>query len=163
MNYEVIDNYLSDADHLTILSTMTSVSFPWYYNPSIVAESGENPYDYQFGHIFYRDYQTWSNHFITIRPLIDAIKPKALIRVKGNMNPPTGEHYYGGWHNDYDFPCTTAVYYLNTTNGWTEFENGERVESVANRLLVFDSQLRHSGVTCTDQKTRVLLNLNYYA
>ena len=55
----------------------------------------------------------------------------------------------------------TSTYYINTNNGWTEFEDGGKVESVANRMLVFDSNLVHGGVSCTDEKTRILINFNY--
>ena len=50
---------------------------------------------------------------------------------------------------------------MNTNNGWTEFENGDRVDSVENRLVIFDSQMKHAGNTSTDQKIRVLINFNY--
>ena len=68
-----------------------------------------------------------------------------------------------GFHVDVptDYDSKTAILYLNTNNGYTEFENGQRVESVANRLVVFDSALKHTGTTCTDQKRRIVLNLNY--
>ena len=56
---------------------------------------------------------------------------------------------------------TTATYYLNTNNGYTELKTGEKVESVENRMLVFDSNIEHQGVTCTDEKRRVLINFNY--
>jgi hypothetical protein len=53
------------------------------------------------------------------------------------------------------------VYYINTNNGWTEFKKGGKVKSVENRMLIFDSSLEHMGVTCTDQKSRVVINFNY--
>ena len=55
----------------------------------------------------------------------------------------------------------TIVYYINTNNGYTEFENGVRVESVSNRACIFDSNLKHTGVTCTNEKRRVMINFNY--
>ena len=55
----------------------------------------------------------------------------------------------------------TAIYYVNTNNGYTKFEDGTVVNSVENRCVVFDSSLRHTGTTCTDQKTRVVINFCY--
>ena len=55
----------------------------------------------------------------------------------------------------------TAVFYINTNNGWTEFKKGGKVKSVANRIVIFDSKLEHSGVTCTDENKRVVMNFNY--
>ena len=36
---------------------------------------------------------------------------------------------------------TTSIFYVNTNNGYTKFEDGSIVESVANRMLIFDSNL----------------------
>jgi len=41
------------------------------------------------------------------------------------------------------------------------FESGERVGSLENRLVVFDSNIMHSGHSQTDTNIRVVLNLNY--
>ena len=49
---------------------------------------------------------------------------------------------------------------MNTNDGYTEFENGHRVESVANRVVIFDSNIKHTGVSCTDEKRRVVINFN---
>ena len=57
--------------------------------------------------------------------------------------------------------CTTSILYLNTNNGWTEIQGNGKIECVKNRLVTFDSNLIHSGYTCTDQKRKVVLNFNY--
>ena len=51
--------------------------------------------------------------------------------------------------------------HLNTCDGYTVFKNGEKVESVANRYIEFDSNLMHSGTSTTDSKRRVVINFNY--
>ena len=56
---------------------------------------------------------------------------------------------------------TTVAFYVNTNNGYTEFQIGAKVKSVANRAAIFDSNLVHGGHTATDQKTRVMINFNY--
>jgi Rps23 Pro-64 3,4-dihydroxylase Tpa1-like proline 4-hydroxylase len=56
----------------------------------------------------------------------------------------------------------TAVFYINSNNGSTIFKDGTEIESIANRLVVFKSNLDHSSVSCTDQKARYVINLNYY-
>jgi hypothetical protein len=56
---------------------------------------------------------------------------------------------------------TTAILYINTNNGYTEFEDGTIVESVANRLVAFPANIRHRGVSQTDEETRILINFNY--
>ena len=56
----------------------------------------------------------------------------------------------------------TGVFYLNTNNGYTYFEGGERVTSVENRLVVFPSSKRHAGTTNTDADFRCVINLNWF-
>jgi len=51
---------------------------------------------------------------------------------------------------------------LNTCNGWTKFKKGGKVDCVANRVVIFNSNLEHAGITCTDQKRKVVINFNYY-
>ena len=56
----------------------------------------------------------------------------------------------------------TAIFYINTNNGYTEFQSGVRVSSVANRVCIFDSNLKHRGVTRTEgEHQRVVVNFNY--
>jgi hypothetical protein len=55
----------------------------------------------------------------------------------------------------------TAVFYVNTNNGGTIFLNGKKTNSVANRLVEFDSHQKHAAVDCTDEKVRVVVNFNY--
>jgi hypothetical protein len=91
-----------------------------------------------------------------------AINPTALIRIKANLGGRHHEIQEQGYHTDFTFECRTAVYYLNTNNGYTIFEDGTKVESVANRLVEFNSLLKHSGTSHTDTKIRSVINLNYY-
>ena len=65
-------------------------------------------------------------------------------------------------HVDFDnFLGKTAIFYVNSNNGYTVFENGLKVDSQENRLVVFNSDLLHAGTTCTDQKIRCVINFNF--
>ena len=57
---------------------------------------------------------------------------------------------------------TTSIFYMNTNNGYTKFEDGTKIESVANRLVSFPSNMKHKGTSCTDEKTRVVINFNHF-
>ena len=50
---------------------------------------------------------------------------------------------------------------MNTNNGKTIFKHGEEVNSVANRMVIFNSNLEHAATSHTDEKTRVVVNFNY--
>jgi hypothetical protein len=51
---------------------------------------------------------------------------------------------------------------VNSNDGYTKFETGEIVESVANRIVIFDSDVKHTGTTCTNALGRFVVNLNYW-
>ena len=51
------------------------------------------------------------------------------------------------------------INYLNTYA--TKYEDGSKIESVANRLLSFPSNMKHTGTSCTDEKIRIVINFNY--
>ena len=91
----------------------------------------------------------------------------SLIKIKSNLVTRTPTIVEHGYHIDLpdlkEYHNTkTAILYMNTNNGYTKFEDGSIVESVENRLVVFDSRIKHSGTTCTDEKTRVVINFNFF-
>ena len=57
---------------------------------------------------------------------------------------------------------TTSIFYINSNDGYTEFEDGTKVESVKNRIISFPSNTKHRGTSCTNQKTRIAINFNYF-
>ena len=86
----------------------------------------------------------------------------ALLRLKLNLNPRTETHWFSGFHTDSRLSCTTSIFYLNTCNGATVFEEGGEIESVENRLVTFPSNLRHASKSTTNVKSRYVLNINYF-
>ena len=56
----------------------------------------------------------------------------------------------------------SAVYYLNTSDGYNLFEDGPKVNSVENRIVIFDSNMRHTGTSCTNESGRLVMNINYF-
>ena len=67
-------------------------------------------------------------------------------------------------HIDFDekkYKIHTGILYVNTNNGYTKFSNGEIVKSEENKYVEFDSQLEHTGTSCTDQDYRIVINFNY--
>jgi hypothetical protein len=163
MQYEVIDNYLPQEDFERIRNVMMSRDFPWYYNPNVACR-GEDNYvnSMYFTHGFCKRAVVNSGFFELIHPLLNKIDAKALIRVKGNMYPNVGSLLENDRHVDYDFTHKGAIFYINTNNGPTTLEDGTKIESVANRVLLFDSSKPHHSTFCTDQKVRVNININYF-
>jgi hypothetical protein len=53
--------------------------------------------------------------------------------------------------------------YFNDCNGKTIFKDGATVESKRNRMLIFNSEYEHAGITQTDEPRRYVLNTNFFA
>lgn len=164
---EIFDNFLEPDTFQPIYDLFMGNSFPWFFNESIhwEPENMQKRLDnFYFTHNFYDKFIPTSNLFPALEPLIAKINPLSLVRIKANLTPVTPTRQITIFHTDFEVltaPLKTAVFYINTNNGATLFENGEEVESVENRLVVFDSNKKHAGSTCTDQQTRVLINLNF--
>ena len=162
MTYNIIDDFLPQEEFDLLEDYMMGYYFPWYY---MDRESYETETDtFQFQHLFYRggEYPYQSEYYHLVKPILRKLKvdEKKLHRIKAILTTKTPTHRFSGYHIDYK-DMTTVAFYVNTNNGYTEFQKGAKVKSVANRAAIFDSNLVHGGHTATDQKTRVLINFNY--
>jgi hypothetical protein len=176
MTFEIYDNFLDEGIFNNITSELTGAGFPWYYNEKIndvvndqkeTTEESLNPdlYNYQLTHKFYDDYSPQSNWWYLVEPIIKKIGANSVLRVKANLGMATPVRIAGGLHTDYGDKyknSKTGVFYINTNNGSTIFEDGSEVASVKNRFVTFNTDILHSGVSCTDSKNRIVINFCYY-
>ena len=99
-------------------------------------------------------------------PLIKEMNARCYMRIKANLKCRTNLPVKPQFHCDFPFPkydgLSTSIYYINTNNGYTEFEDGTRIESVENSLLTFPYSMKHRGVSCTDEPFRMVINFNYF-
>jgi hypothetical protein len=163
--YNIADNCLSSEDFSLLKNALLGAEFPWYLNSSKVFKNSvvEDRFNYQFTHTFYHNYSGSSNWMSVIAPLISIINPSAIVRIKANLVPVTDKIILYDYHIDEpNFEGETAIFYVNNNNGYTQFTDGQQVSSVENRLLTFNSNMLHTGSSCTDQKVRCVINLNYY-
>ena len=158
---KIIDNLIDDKSHKNLSETMLEGGeFPWYYNP--VKSSIEDDENFQFTHFFFKEQKICTSHWKLIVPIIQKLEVKELIRIKANMTPRKTTNFKYPMHTDTELKShKTSVFYVNTNNGGTIFQNGKKTKSKANRLVEFDSHQSHAGVDCTDQKVRVVINFNY--
>ena len=164
-DHTIQDNFLDKDVFRFISDQLMGDHFPWNYMAGVVGyadtQSDEDGDYYYFTHGFYRDNKFWTNYEQVFQPIIDAIDPVALIRVKANLYPNVGVYHQHGWHSDLEVTHKAALFYINTNNGHTVLEDGTKIESVANRLLTFDGSKKHASTTCTDQNVRVNININH--
>jgi len=166
MTITVIDNFLEKNVFEEIKDNISGPFFPWYKNDNIVGEhfslDKNEKYNLQFIHTFYKNYSPKSDFINLISPIIDKINPLSIIRIKANLT--IGRHSFieHGYHVDSEnLKVTAGILYINSNNGKTKFNNKEEINSVENRFVEFDANMPHSGVCCTDEKYRCLINLNY--
>jgi hypothetical protein len=161
MSVKIQDNFLPKEIFNSIKNTMIGVDFDWYYSNAITDEKLDRK-EFQFVHMFYHLGKPRQS-FVVIEPLIQKIMPFSLVRAKANLLTVTKEIVTYDFHKDFlRDNLTTAVFYINTCNGYTLFKDGTKVDSVENRLVSFDSNLEHTGTSCTDENIRVVINLNYF-
>ena len=161
--YVVNDDFLDDVSLEGVCGVILGTTFPWNYNDAIVAKD-DGGY-FQFVHSFYDDCLPRSKFFNLLEPILNKLQPKGLVRVKANTTTRTSQNIIHKQHTDlpYSFEnAYTSVFYLNTNNGGTVFGEGDFVNSLRNRLVTFPMHQKHSGKTCTDEKRRVVINLNYF-
>ena len=154
---QVIDNFLDKKFFYTLQSLVLGEHFSWFYNDYKVYK---NDNEFQFTHTVIRENKPTSTFIKYINPVLDKLKAKETTQVKLNLQTKTNKIFNHSFHNDFD-NVTTAILYMNTNNGKTIFKNGKEVNSIENRVVIFNSNLQHTGTSHTDTKRRVLINFNY--
>ena len=184
---KIYDNFLPKHLENNIEQRLTASDFPWYYNDHTTGNYkqtmaiSDNIKDYQqWIHLFY-SYDDSESEFISFKNsefthIIDRLKDGIqsymgwtsphLYRIKANFQfpfPDNKPEYFNQPHCDFEDSefITTAIYYVNSNNGYTEFTDC-KVESVANRMVFFPSNTKHRGVNATNVKARYVINFNYF-
>jgi len=155
---KIIENYLNKEDFINLKNLLLSDEFPWFYSEKSVFEVDKSPP--QFFHNFFKDHLA-SNFYPILTPLIYKIKPLAIHRIKTNSTLMTSEVIENGLHPDMNQKgFTSALYFVNTCNGYCRIGN-EKIYSRENSILFFDSDMMHTGTTCSDAPRRVIINMVY--
>ena len=159
---KIINNFLDPKDFISLAQLFFEPfnNFPWFLS----TVNGPNPFVkdtcFQFVHTFFHDKKINSAFFKNLFLILERLKPKSLIRIKANLLTKSSKIIEHGYHIDYK-NCTTAIFYINSNDGYTKFKNGPLITSKENTLIKFNSNLEHTGSTCTDQNVRVVINFNY--
>ena len=174
---KIVDQYLNPKDHEQLQSIMLQREFPW----TLAQKTGDmdmdgkssDPLNTQLNHWFV-DFRNahYSPFFKYVLPIVNQQRIIGISRIKANLQLCTEKPIESDYHVDLslrygiaDIPephPTNIIYYVNTNNGYTEFETGEKVESVANRAVIFPNSVRHRGVSQTDTHYRTVINLNLF-
>ena len=164
----IIDNFVDQDSFQMLRKTMFDPSFHWSYNSVIDYEDDKDKF--QFTHNFY-DQKTGGSSSIFYNDrffnnILKKVGSKEIFRIKANLLTRTPEIVPNRFHTDIQgnwgvIPYITSILYMNTNNGYTEFEDGTKVESIENRWVSFPEDTKHRGTSCTDERVRVVINFNY--
>ena len=172
MKYEVIDNFLDEEyfDDLVTLFMAKEVKgnsiMPWYFRSSVSYAKEHKKWVkedklFYMTHMFYENNMPMSTHHEKLIPLLKKLEVICLIRVKGNLYPNTEILHEHPMHTDFNFSHSAAILSLNTCDGYTKLKDGTKIDSVANRMLLFDPNEEHCSTTTTNVLARFNININY--
>lgn len=148
-----------------------STQFPWYFiKETTWLEEGVGNYDSSsFSHVLVMDYQAASHQYDLFESALRMIayhadKPfRDIYRARlGLLYPDTKKHHNP--HVDFEFPHTTALYYVNDSDGPTHFfQDGEVIQKsdpIKGKMVVFDGLQTHASASPTNG-VRIALNVNF--
>ena len=178
MKYEVIDNFL-DEEYFENLATLFTGSsnvparinktkdqisktyVPWFFTPDITESTLVEDNLFYMVHMFYESNMPTSSHYNTLIPLLDKLKVECLVRIKSNLYPNTEILHEHPMHADLPYSHSAAILSLNTCDGYTKLKDGTKIDSVANRILLFDAGEEHCSTNTTNVPARFNININY--
>ena len=181
---EIIDNLLDDYSFEQLKLGLlpdgeNTAPLPWTFGGKAGGNTGELK-NYQFNYLFYRGYPNFycDQNYHLVDPILEKIPDLyQLVRIKANLQPHSEEKYVSAWHWDTSVgqerdennvvlkegtPIKNAyvgIFYLNTNNGYTELDDGTKVDSVANRLLIFPNEMKRRGVSTNDTMFKSVVNI----
>jgi hypothetical protein len=163
---KIEDDFLEQNEFDELQNLMMSNMMSWFFLDGI---DYQDDVKYQFAHDFYKGHIPSLPDCEKLNPILEIINPISIWRIKANLLARTSNIVENLFHVDMTGlseeklkQWTTSIFYINTNNGYTKFEDGTKVESVANRMVTFPSNLEHTFPPCTDEKTRVVINFNYF-
>tara|TARA_Y100000401_G_scaffold37371_1_gene27997 strand:- start:702 stop:1232 length:531 start_codon:yes stop_codon:yes gene_type:complete len=141
----------------------------WIQNFGIAERDTEhcNLDHYMFCHTGYVEGYQPTPAFTKVEPYITRLlNVRRYLRFKANFYPRTKTIDKHPWHCDEFRKVTgldvkTALLSLNTCNGYTAFEDGTKVPSTDNTLILNPTDVRHMGTSTSNANYRINLNINY--
>jgi hypothetical protein len=155
MKYNIINNFIEHELDFLQIKNFILTQYPFYYTPK---DDG-----FVFTHLLFSDNNITSNYLNMLRPIYSKLDLKALIRVKVNIFPNLNNEFieYKS-DSDLNYSHKKAIIFLNTNNGYTQLENGEKIESLENSVLLLENHNEHIDTNCTNDKIRCTIVIEYF-
>jgi len=151
-------NFIDKKICKQINNTMLGFKFPWFYNKN---QTGKDS-SFMF-HCFFTENKINSTLYYLIEPLVKKLNPSKLVNIRANLC--LKRPMKSNWHSDFDNlkstpKSKTAIYYVNTNNGYTIFKN-KKIKSEQNKMIIFNGDTKHKVKYQTDRDTRIVINFLY--
>lgn len=165
--HKVIKNFLDPIFFENLKRLIIEDDFPWFKRERQVFTKKKLELGY-FTHSFFNNQNSTSAYYIDyILPILNKLNAISVIQVRANLTPSV---FYlnnrgSAFHCDYDTKNKTAILYLNTCDGGTDIKiNNETIfiEAEENKILIFDSNVKHRGVVSNNSDFRYIINFNYF-
>lgn len=165
---KIIDNYLQDNIFNEIHDYVHSTSMQWILSKQ-VNDKSNSKHHFQLIHNFIFDdmpvYDKSDKLPIDILSVYanEVKKNFEISRARANMFIKTSDTpQHMGFHKDIEKSGEyTLLFYLEDSNGYTNFDNGDKVESKKNRAVIFPADVLHETVSQTDILYRSNININF--
>jgi len=160
MKHKIIKKFLAIEFFEKIKHIIMEPDFPWRKRDH--STGWDHMY---FTYCFYNYMNSQSEIYAPyIIPILKKLEAEAPIQVRANMFI-SALFKASSWHCDYTFKCKTAILYLNDCDGGTELKINNKtifIKAVANQMLVFDTDVKHRGITSKKEPLRYIINFNYF-
>jgi hypothetical protein len=170
----VVKNFLPKKEYQNIYDIVTSIHFNWniedYNNPKIKLNPNSKLGEYHFVHMIinYELKDKSETGLYILNTLANNIskyfkKPISVARTRVNLFTNQNKQIPLSYHKDLtDKNWWTMLYYLENSNGYTQFYKTEKkIKSVANSALFFKANMKHRTLLHTDVPLRRNININF--
>lgn len=188
MEIKILDNFLHEKTFQDLRHNLCGNLTPMHVSDSVSGATDPlrgTPGYFQLTNWVYEGFgdnqqqsEMWKQQPEALIELLRTLKVFCLRRIKVNWLPHTKEiiehplHVDFGkpkrhikWENREFFPpvgLMVCCYYLNTCDGYTHFEDGSKVDCVANRAAIFPGKYLHGSSTTTNANWRQAINIVYF-
>lgn len=171
MNYKIIDNFLSEEFYNYLSKDLKGEDIPWFFRyedtskKSILNKTNNGFFSFCYYNNLRPDHPLFDKHIV---PILKKLNVISCLQVRANLTVRDKDHLESGFHTDCveeKSPCIeTAILYLTTCNAKTVLKIGEKkvfIDSLENRLLLFDNSIQHKVIYQNDCHKRYVINFNF--
>jgi hypothetical protein len=156
LKYKVIDDFLDLEDLESIKSVILNKNFLWEIRE---CEEGNNLF-LELSH--YSNNRPLSEFYNDLIPIMKKIEVLGLVEIKSNMYFKNTYLQSFKKQKKHDFSVGTAIYYLNSNDGYTLLQDGSKIESRENRIVLFEETTFYYETNCTNSTCRANITFNYF-